>query len=132
MSKALKDAVKYSGDRISLEYVSLENYVTTDNLLQNKQGKVSVESLPPNSVNVTKYEKGDIDIEWIGTPTKMIMVPKVIRLLYYTKVPHVSMRLTRQNLFERDRHTCQYCGKKFKTEDLTIEHILPRSRGGKN
>ena len=79
-----------------------------------------------------KYEKGDVDIEWIGTPTKMIMVPKVIRLLYYTKVPYVSTRLTRQNLFERDRHTCQYCGKKFKIEDLTIEHILPRSRGGKS
>jgi type I restriction enzyme, S subunit len=72
MSKVLKDAVKYSGDRISLEYVSLENYVTTDNLLQNKQGKVSVESLPPNSVNVTKYEKGDILISNIRPYLKKI------------------------------------------------------------
>lgn len=72
MSKVLKDAVKYSGDRISLENVSLENYVTTDNLLQNKQGKVSVESLPPNSVNVTKYEKGDILISNIRPYLKKI------------------------------------------------------------
>ena len=79
-----------------------------------------------------KYESGEADIEWIGTPSKMIMVPKVIRLLYYTKVPQVKMRLTRQNIFERDQHSCQYCGKKFKLEKLTIEHILPRSRGGKN
>jgi 5-methylcytosine-specific restriction endonuclease McrA len=79
-----------------------------------------------------KYESGDADIEWIGTPTKMIMVPKVIRLLYYNKIPTMKVRLTRQNIFERDKHTCQYCGKKFKLEDLTIEHILPRSRGGMN
>jgi type I restriction enzyme S subunit len=72
MNKVLKDAVKYSGDRISLENVSLENYVTTDNLLQNKQGKVSVESLPPNSVNVTKYEKGDILISNIRPYLKKI------------------------------------------------------------
>ena len=72
MSKVLKDAVKYSGVRISLENVSLENYVTTDNLLQNKQGKVSVVSLPPNSVNVTKYEKGDILISNIRPYLKKI------------------------------------------------------------
>ncbi|NCA80575.1 MAG: restriction endonuclease subunit S, partial [Sphingobacteriia bacterium] len=72
MSNVLKDAVKYSGDRISLENVSLENYVTTDNLLQNKQGKVNVESLPPNSVNVTKYEKGDILISNIRPYLKKI------------------------------------------------------------
>lgn len=60
MTKYLKDAVKYSSKRISADEITLENYVTTDNLLQNKQGKTNVESLPPNGGNVTAYENGDI------------------------------------------------------------------------
>lgn len=60
MPKYLKDAVKYSNKRISADEITLENYVTTDNLLQNKQGKTKVESLPPNGGNVTAYEEGDI------------------------------------------------------------------------
>ncbi len=60
MSKILNDAVKYSNKRISLVNVTLENYVTTDNLLQNKEGKINVENLPPNGGNVTAYDKGDI------------------------------------------------------------------------
>ena len=60
MTKYLKDFVKYSSKRISADEITLENYVTTDNLLQNKQGKTNVENLPPNGGNVTAYEKGDI------------------------------------------------------------------------
>jgi len=37
---------------------------------------------------------------------------------------------TRRNLFRRDRNTCQYCGRKFSTEDLSIDHVVPRSLGG--
>lgn len=60
MPKYLKEAVIYSNKRISADEITLENYVTTDNLLQNKQGKTNVESLPPNGGNVTAYEEGDI------------------------------------------------------------------------
>lgn len=60
MTKYLKDAVKYSNKRISADKITLENYVTTDNLIQNKQGKTMVESLPPNNGNVTAYDEGDI------------------------------------------------------------------------
>lgn len=72
MNKILKDAVNYSGNRISIEDISIENYVTTDNLLQNKQGKVNVESLPLNGGNVTKYEKGDVLISNIRPYLKKI------------------------------------------------------------
>lgn len=60
MSNCLKDAVKYSNTRISLSDINTDNYITTDNLLQNKQGKNKAESLPPNINNVTEYLKGDI------------------------------------------------------------------------
>jgi type I restriction enzyme, S subunit len=61
MPKRLKDIVSYSNDRISLDDITIESYVTTDNLLQNKQGKVFAEKLPKqNSNTVTKFSKGDI------------------------------------------------------------------------
>ncbi|MGE0058499.1 MAG: HNH endonuclease, partial [Dehalococcoidia bacterium] len=44
------------------------------------------------------------------------------------KRPRPQMRLTRREVFVRDRYTCQYCGKQ--TRDLTIDHVMPRHRGG--
>jgi 5-methylcytosine-specific restriction endonuclease McrA len=55
--------------------------------------------------------------------------PLVIRLLYYVKIPHKDIPLTRRNVLHRDRYACQYCGKK---NELTIDHVIPRSRGGKD
>jgi 5-methylcytosine-specific restriction endonuclease McrA len=55
-------------------------------------------------------------------------LPTVIRLRQYIKVPYREIPLTRKNILERDRQTCQYCQKRG--EQLTIDHILPRSRGG--
>jgi 5-methylcytosine-specific restriction endonuclease McrA len=55
-------------------------------------------------------------------------IPSVIRLIYMIKRPRPQMRLTRREVFVRDRYTCQYCGKQ--TRDLTIDHVLPRHRGG--
>ena len=55
-------------------------------------------------------------------------LPTVIRLLYYVRVPYKEIPLTRRNILERDRHTCQYCG--YKGDDLTLDHVIPRSRGG--
>ena len=55
--------------------------------------------------------------------------PSVIRLNYYIKIPHTEIPLNRKNIFYRDNFSCQYCDKKV---DLTIDHVLPRSRGGKD
>ncbi len=57
-------------------------------------------------------------------------LPLVIRLQHYIKMPHKSIPLTRKNLMHRDKYTCQYCGKTG--GDLTIDHIMPKSRGGKD
>ena len=57
-------------------------------------------------------------------------MPSVVRLYYMVKKPVVNRRLSRQALFYRDNFTCQYCGKS--TKNLTIDHIIPRSKGGKH
>jgi 5-methylcytosine-specific restriction endonuclease McrA len=56
--------------------------------------------------------------------------PSVIRLIYMIRRPRPQMRLTRREIFVRDRYTCQYCGKM--TRDLTIDHVMPRHRGGRH
>ncbi|GBF86249.1 HNH endonuclease [Aphanothece sacrum] len=54
--------------------------------------------------------------------------PSVIRLRHYVRVPYKEIPLTRRNILERDRHACQYCH--YKGEQLTLDHVFPRSRGG--
>lgn len=57
--------------------------------------------------------------------------PLVIRLVYYVRIPYrVSIPLTRRTVLARDHYTCQYCGKQPPRKELTVDHILPRSRGG--
>ncbi|GAA5028446.1 HNH endonuclease [Marivirga lumbricoides] len=55
--------------------------------------------------------------------------PSVIRLISYVSMPYKGVMLTRQNIFKRDAHTCQYCGV---SKDLTLDHLIPRSKGGKS
>ena len=55
-------------------------------------------------------------------------LPTVIRLRQYVRVPFRQLPLTRRNLFQRDNHTCQYCGSR--DNQLSIDHVIPRSRGG--
>jgi len=59
-------------------------------------------------------------------------VPQVIRLLHYVRVPHnLPLPLSRRALLLRDDLTCQYCGAQPGRENLTIDHVIPRSRGGR-
>ncbi len=55
--------------------------------------------------------------------------PSVIRLLRYINIPYKNIVLSRHNIMKRDAHQCQYCGE---SGGLTIDHILPRSRGGRD
>ncbi len=55
-------------------------------------------------------------------------LPTVIRLRYYVNIPYQEIPLTRKNILNRDRHSCQYC--RCSGDSLTIDHIIPRSRGG--
>jgi len=68
--------------------------------------------------------------DWVRTPTAEIQAPRVIRLLGYDKVPKQTVKFNRRNIFARDHNQCQYCGKKFPTSELSLDHVIPRSQGG--
>jgi 5-methylcytosine-specific restriction endonuclease McrA len=68
--------------------------------------------------------------DWITTVNFNIAVPRVIRLLFYDRLPRQSVKFNRRNLFARDGNRCQYCGKKFPTTELSLDHVIPRSLGG--
>jgi 5-methylcytosine-specific restriction endonuclease McrA len=67
----------------------------------------------------------------IRTVRLKIRVPEVILLTRYAGQPRPTAALSRRNLFRRDRHTCQYCGRKTSSSELSIDHLTPRSRGGR-
>ena len=73
---------------------------------------------------------GEEPYEWVRTVRMQIAVPKVIRLLGYDKLPRNEVKLNRRNIFARDNNRCQYCGEKFPTSELSLDHIIPRSQGG--
>ena len=58
-------------------------------------------------------------------------LPSVIALTDYVKQPNQAPNFTRRNVFLRDGYKCQYCTKKFVTRDLSLDHVLPRCKGGK-
>src|ERR1700757_274427 len=59
-----------------------------------------------------------------------VPMPSVIRLLEYRRIPHQTRALSRKNILLRDRNTCQYCGEVVASGELTLDHVIPRSRGG--
>ena len=64
----------------------------------------------------------------IHTVSQAIDAPSIIRLAYMVKRPYLPRKLSKKEVFLRDRFTCQYCGKK--AHDLTIDHVVPRRQNG--
>ena len=61
-----------------------------------------------------------------------IKIPEIIVLTKYSRVPRVGLVFNRRNIYTRDNNTCQYCGKQYATTELSIDHVTPRSKGGKS
>lgn len=61
-----------------------------------------------------------------------VFAPSIVRLMEYKYIPLRIQLVSKKNIYLRDNYTCLYCGKKFHASDLTWDHVLPRSRGGKN
>ena len=59
-----------------------------------------------------------------------LRVPSVIRLLEYRRIPHQTRALSRKNILMRDRYACQYCHRTLPSSELTLDHVIPRSRSG--
>lgn len=71
----------------------------------------------------------DKNIRWTNGKMKM---PATIRLKYYVRWIPRKTRFNRAGVFRRDKNVCQYCGHTFKLSDLTIDHVIPQSKGGKS
>jgi len=69
----------------------------------------------------------------LNSPTKRVFAPQVIQIQtdHVTNATFKSVKFSRKNVFQRDNYTCQYCKKKFLKAELTQDHIIPKSLGGK-
>lgn len=68
--------------------------------------------------------------EWVRTVRVAILVPRIIRVLTYARLPIHDVKFNRRSVLARDDHTCQYCGVRFPPARLTIDHVIPRSQDG--
>jgi 5-methylcytosine-specific restriction endonuclease McrA len=69
--------------------------------------------------------------EAVRSPCIVLRVPRVLLLNAYDRVPRREIRFGRRNVYLRDEHTCQYCGRQFRDEELNLDHVVPRDVGGK-
>lgn len=72
----------------------------------------------------------DSDDECVQAVNFTILVPRIIRLTHYDRIPRNIVKFNRKNVFLRDNHQCQYCGNTFPHNSLSLDHVMPRSRGG--
>ncbi len=75
-----------------------------------------------------RAEVVEFDHQEIRTPRTSYQAPSVIRLQHHVRRPRPRVRLSRREVFARDGHTCQYCGRQG--HDMTLDHVIPRHRGG--
>lgn len=76
------------------------------------------------------FSERDPGPDCVRTVSFRIRVPRIILLLVYDRLPKKEVKFTRHNIFERDKNTCQYCGRVFQRQDLNLDHVIPRDRGG--
>jgi 5-methylcytosine-specific restriction endonuclease McrA len=68
---------------------------------------------------------------FLRTPSMRLPLPSVIRLVAYRYVPRQARSVSRKNILERDGFTCQYCRERLTAAKLTLDHVIPKSRGGR-
>ena len=69
--------------------------------------------------------------DYLRTPNRELLVPRIVRLVLYDRIPKSTVRFNRKTLFARDGYHCQYCGQTRPMSQLSLDHVIPRSQGGK-
>lgn len=77
-----------------------------------------------------EYSESTVAQDVIRSVQIALEVPKIIVLALYDRIPRKEVKFTRQNVFLRDKHTCQYCRKCFPESQLNLDHVVPRDHGG--
>ena len=76
------------------------------------------------------FSSREPETEMVKTIAFKIRVPRIIVLVFFDRLPKKEVKFTRANIFERDKNTCQYCGRIFEKRDLNLDHVIPRDKGG--
>ena len=105
-------------------------HIDTDERGQSRWQNFNFESWQEVSALKAEFEPDGFD--WIHTVRFQIAVPKIIRLLVYEKLPRQDVKFNRRNIYARDSNKCQYCGRKFPTTELSLDHVKPKSQGGRS
>src|SRR5210317_2256336 len=74
----------------------------------------------------------DRDEPFVQAVRQRFRVPEVVTLTEFDRLPSAAVTFSRRNVFKRDRFTCQYCCRQPGADELTIDHVVPRSRGGQS
>ena len=112
----------------------------SDTLLLNTSGQ-PISSFPVSTINCQRavkllfLDKVTV-LEWyedwrISSPTTTMQVPATVMIKQFQKIDH-NVCFNRHNLAIRDEYRCGYCGQEHNFPDLTIDHVIPRSKGGKS
>ena len=88
--------------------------------------QTAIKAMWSSKVRVVKNYEG----KFLHTPTTAIPLPSVIMMNTYHKNPSKA-KYTRKNVYLRDHYCCQYCGNLFYYNELTIDHVVPKSKGGR-
>jgi 5-methylcytosine-specific restriction endonuclease McrA len=78
-----------------------------------------------------KVEVIETYTEKVHSPSHSLLIPAVVKLRKYVQPKRYEVRFTRHNIYMRDHYQCQYCGRVLHPEQLTYDHVIPRSKGGK-
>jgi 5-methylcytosine-specific restriction endonuclease McrA len=70
--------------------------------------------------------------KWVHSAQEAFQIPSVIVLFRYIEQKFFTLSCTRKNILIRDENRCQYCAKRFRESDLTIDHVIPKSKGGRS
>lgn len=97
----------------------------------------SAHAVDPDSYQLFTWEdwsamKPRDDESFVQAIKRRIRIPEVIALRNYDRLPTSAVTFSRRNVFKRDHYTCQYCGAQPGTEELTLDHVNPRSKGGQS
>jgi 5-methylcytosine-specific restriction endonuclease McrA len=82
-------------------------------------------------VEYSKNDQWPEDQWFLMSSSGRVAVPRIVRYVVYDKIPKARLKLNRRNIYERDDHTCYMCGNKYTEDNLSIDHVVPASRGGK-
>jgi len=85
----------------------------------------------PEWIEFSLQHPPEDDYDAIQTVRMRLRIPSVLLLRDYDRVPSKEVKFNRRNVFDRDEHFCQYCGRDFHERDLNLDHVIPRDQGGR-